>query len=62
MILIFSILTGTVMINADWGCHGDTVRGSIAVVEEILTVNGVSGMELTLPGTISAIILSLNKE
>jgi len=61
MILIFSILASTVMINDDMGCHGETVRGSIAVVEEIKTVNGVSGMELTLPGTLSAIIQSVNK-
>jgi len=61
MILIFSILASTVMFNYDVGCKRETVRGSIAVVEEIKTVYGVSGMELTLSGTLSAIIQSVNK-
>lgn len=50
--LIFSILACTVTINDDWGGNGETVLGSGTVVEETRTVNGISGVELALPGTL----------
>jgi len=52
LILIFSILACTVTINDDWGGNGETVRGSGTVAEETRTLNGVSGVDLALPGTL----------
>jgi hypothetical protein len=51
LILIFSILACSITINNEGG-NGGTVRGSGTVVEETRSVNGVSGVELALPGTL----------
>ena len=52
LVLIFSILACTVTINNDWGDNGETVRGSGTVVEETRAVSNVSGVELSMQGTL----------
>ena len=49
---MFSILDCTVTIDNDWGNINETVRGSGTVVEETRTVSNVSGVELTMQGTL----------
>lgn len=52
LVLLFSILACSITINDDWGGNGKTVRGSGTVVEETRTVSNVSGVELTIQGTL----------
>jgi hypothetical protein len=51
LVLILSLLSCTVVIGNDYGGSG-TVRGSGNIITETRTVKGVSGVELSLPGTL----------
>ena len=52
LVLLFSILACNVTIDNDWGNNDETVRGSGKVIEEARTVSNVSGVELTMQGTL----------
>ena len=58
LVLIFSILSCTIMVPQNWENNGKTVHGSGTVVEESRIVSNISDVELTMQGTLYADTIS----